>query len=96
MTDSYFKCICSFYFNFKTTLDGGRIGIASQALGIGQAALDCAVDYASKRVAFGKAITKLQAIQMKIADMEVRLESARLLTFKAAALKDAGKPFSKV
>ncbi|RNA08981.1 short-chain specific acyl- mitochondrial [Brachionus plicatilis] len=78
-----------------TTLDAGRIGIASQALGIGQAALDCAVDYAKKRVAFGKAIANLQAIQMKIADMETRLESARLLTFKAAVLKDNKMPFTK-
>lgn len=77
-------------------MDGGRIGIASQALGIAQAALDCAVDYANKRIAFGKSITKLQAIQMKLSDMEMRLEAARLLTFKAAALKDAGKPFTKV
>lgn len=78
-----------------TTLDAGRIGIASQALGIGQAALDCAVDYAKKRIAFGKTISHLQAIQMKIADMESRLESARLLTFKAAVLKDNKKPFTK-
>ncbi|CAF0820562.1 unnamed protein product [Brachionus calyciflorus] len=78
-----------------TTLDAGRIGIASQALGIAQAALDCAVDYSKKRVAFGQAISKLQAIQMKIADMETRLESARLLTYKAAVLKDNKKPFTK-
>uniref|UniRef100_T1J6G0 Short-chain specific acyl-CoA dehydrogenase, mitochondrial n=1 Tax=Strigamia maritima TaxID=126957 RepID=T1J6G0_STRMM len=76
-------------------LDGGRIGIAGQALGIGQAALDCAVDYASKRNAFGASILKLQAIQMKLADMALRLESARLLTWRAAMLKDAKKPFTK-
>ena len=78
------------------TLDAGRIGIASQALGIGQAALDCAVDYAKKRIAFGQPIAKLQSIQMKIADMEMRLESARLLTHKAALLKDNKKPYTKV
>ncbi|KDR20109.1 hypothetical protein L798_05572, partial [Zootermopsis nevadensis] len=78
------------------TLDAGRIGIASQALGIAQAALDCAVEYASKRIAFGSPILKLQAIQMKIADMALQIESARLLTWRAAALKDSGKPFSKV
>ncbi|XP_015733452.1 short-chain specific acyl-CoA dehydrogenase, mitochondrial isoform X3 [Coturnix japonica] len=78
------------------TLDAGRIGIASQALGIAQAALDCAVDYAEKRMAFGSPITKLQAIQFKLADMAVALESARLLTWRAAMLKDNGKPFTKL
>ncbi|KAL3858431.1 hypothetical protein ACJMK2_013022 [Sinanodonta woodiana] len=77
------------------TLDSGRIGIASQALGIAQAAFECAIDYAQKRIAFDQPISKLQAIQMKLADMEVRIESARLLTWKAAMLKDAGKPFTK-
>lgn len=76
-------------------LDAGRIGIASQALGIAQAALDCAVEYASTRNAFGSPILKLQAIQTKIADMALQIESARLLTWRAAALKDSGKPFSK-
>ncbi|XP_029108480.1 short-chain specific acyl-CoA dehydrogenase, mitochondrial isoform X2 [Scleropages formosus] len=77
------------------TLDSGRIGIASQALGIGQAALDCAADYAHKRTAFGAPIAKLQAIQFKLADMAVALESARLLTWKAALLRDAKQPFTK-
>ncbi|KAK4813258.1 hypothetical protein QYF61_019061 [Mycteria americana] len=77
------------------TLDAGRIGIASQALGIAQAALDCAVDYAEKRTAFGSPITKLQAVQFKLADMAVALEGARLLTWRAAMLKDNGKPFTK-
>lgn len=77
------------------TLDCGRIGIASQALGIGQAALDCALEYSGKRDAFGAPIAKLQAIQMKLADMELRLESARLLTWKAAMLKDVGQPYTK-
>ncbi|KAM6246837.1 short-chain specific acyl-CoA dehydrogenase, mitochondrial isoform 2-T2 [Porphyrio hochstetteri] len=77
------------------TLDAGRIGIASQALGIAQAALDCAVDYAEKRMAFGSPITKLQAVQFKLADMAVALEGARLLTWRAAMLKDNGKPFTK-
>lgn len=76
-------------------LDTGRIGIAGQALGIAQASLECAVDYANKRVAFGKPISKLQAIQMKIADMSLRVESARLLTWRAAWLKDNKKPFTK-
>uniref|UniRef100_F6Q3F7 Short-chain specific acyl-CoA dehydrogenase, mitochondrial n=1 Tax=Monodelphis domestica TaxID=13616 RepID=F6Q3F7_MONDO len=77
------------------TLDMGRIGIAAQALGIAQAALDCAVDYAEKRMAFGSPLTKLQSIQFKLADMALALESARLLTWRAAMLKDNQKPFSK-
>lgn len=77
------------------TLDAGRIGIASQALGIAQASLDVAVDYASKRIAFGKPIMKLQTIQNKLADMALQIESARLLTWRAAWLKDNKKPFTK-
>jgi butyryl-CoA dehydrogenase len=70
------------------TLDGGRIGIAAQALGIAQRALDLATDYAKQRVAFGRPISKLQAIQWMVADMATRIEAARLLTWKAATLKD--------
>lgn len=77
------------------TLDAGRIGIASQALGIAQASLDCATEYATKREAFGKPIIKLQAIQHKIADMALKLESSRLLTWRAAVLKDNGLPYTK-
>ncbi|XP_064615183.1 short-chain specific acyl-CoA dehydrogenase, mitochondrial-like [Liolophura sinensis] len=77
------------------TLDAGRIGIASQALGIAQASIDSAVEYAAKRNAFGAPITKLQAIQMKLADMEVKVHSARLLTWQAAVLKDKGLSFTK-
>ncbi|XP_074637085.1 short-chain specific acyl-CoA dehydrogenase, mitochondrial-like [Acropora palmata] len=85
-------------FGFKIamgTLDAGRIGIAGQALGIAQAALECAIDYSQKRFAFNQPLSSLQAIQMKLADMEVKLESARLLTWKAAMLKDAGQNFIK-
>ncbi|GLV32095.1 Activator-recruited cofactor subunit 42 [Carabus blaptoides fortunei] len=77
------------------SLDAGRIGIASQALGIAQASLDVAVEYSTKRTAFGKPISKLQAIQQKLADMALRLESARLLTWRAAWLKDQHKPYTK-
>uniref|UniRef100_A0A6M2DFV0 Short-chain specific acyl-CoA dehydrogenase, mitochondrial n=1 Tax=Xenopsylla cheopis TaxID=163159 RepID=A0A6M2DFV0_XENCH len=77
------------------TLDSGRIGIASQALGIAQASLECAIDYAQKRMAFGKPIAKLQAIQEKLAEMALRLDSARLLTWRAAWLKDQHQPYSK-
>lgn len=77
------------------TLDAGRIGIAGQALGIAQASLECAVDYATKRTAFGKPISKLQAIQSKIADMSLKIESSRLLTWRAAWLKDHGLNYTK-
>uniref|UniRef100_A0A8C2H239 Short-chain specific acyl-CoA dehydrogenase, mitochondrial n=1 Tax=Cyprinus carpio TaxID=7962 RepID=A0A8C2H239_CYPCA len=77
------------------TLDSGRLGIAAQALGIAQAALDCAADYAHKRTAFGALIGKLQAIQFKLADMALAIESARLLIWRAAMLRDAKKPFTK-
>eukprot|EP00124_Ichthyophonus_hoferi_P004576 Ihof_evm1s522 gene=Ihof_evmTU1s522 len=77
------------------TLDAGRIGIASQALGIGQASIDCALEYSLQRIAFGQPIAKMQTIQLKLADMELRVESARLLTWKAAMLKDEGKDYTK-
>ena len=70
------------------TLDGGRIGIAAQALGIAQRAFDLAAAYARTRIAFGKPIGANQAIQWMIADMATRIESARLLTWRAAVLKD--------
>jgi alkylation response protein AidB-like acyl-CoA dehydrogenase len=73
------------------TLDGGRIGIAAQALGIAQRALDLAVAYANERQTFGRKIADHQAIQWKIADMRTRIEAARLLTWRAAALKDRGE-----
>ncbi|XP_062617289.1 short-chain specific acyl-CoA dehydrogenase, mitochondrial-like, partial [Saccostrea cucullata] len=85
-------------FGFKIamqTLDAGRIGIAGQGLGIAQAAFECAIDYAQKRMAFGNPISKMQTVQSKLADMALQIESSRLLTYKAALLKDAGKPFSK-
>ena len=78
------------------TLDNGRIGIAGQGVGIAQAAIDCAIDYASKRTAFGTPILKMQSIQAKLSDMDVRTESARLLMYKAAMLKDEGKNFTKL
>jgi butyryl-CoA dehydrogenase len=78
-----------------TTLDGGRIGIASQALGIAQASLDCAIAYAQERKTFNVPIAKHQAIQFVLADMGMRVESARLLTHRAAALKTNGQPYSK-
>ena len=72
------------------TLDGGRIGIAAQALGIGQAAYDEAARYAKEREAFGQSIVKFQAIQFKLADMAVEIDAARLLTYRVAWLHDQG------
>jgi butyryl-CoA dehydrogenase len=77
------------------TLDGGRIGIAAQALGIAQAAYDAAVAYAKEREAFGHRIADFQGLQWMLADMHVRIECARLLTYQAAQLKDRGLPYSK-
>ena len=77
------------------TLDCGRIGVAAQAVGIAQGALDIAIQYAKDRVQFGKPIGKLQAIQWMLADMATETEASRMLTYKAAATKDAGKRFSK-
>lgn len=78
-----------------STLDGGRIGVAAQALGIAQAALDAAVKYSKERVQFGKPICANQAIAFMIADMATKVDAARLLVYRAASLKDAGKPYSK-
>ena len=75
-----------------STLDGGRIGIASQAVGIAQAALDLAASYAKERVAFGGPIGRFGTIQQKLADMQTEIEAARALTWRAARLKDAGRP----
>jgi len=77
------------------TLDGGRIGIAAQALGIAQGAMDAAVKYAKERVQFGKPIATQQAIQWMIADMATEIEAARLLVYKAAWNKDNGLPYGK-
>jgi alkylation response protein AidB-like acyl-CoA dehydrogenase len=77
------------------TLNGGRIGIASQALGIGQASLEAAVRYSKQRKAFNAPISNLQAIQFKLSDMATNIDAARMLTLKAAYLKDQHKPYHK-
>ena len=77
-----------------STLDGGRIGIASQALGIAQASLENAISYSKDRVQFGKPIANNQAIQFKLADMGMEIEAARLLIYKAASEKDRKMNFS--
>jgi alkylation response protein AidB-like acyl-CoA dehydrogenase len=74
-------------------LDGGRVGMAAWCLGIGRGALEEALAYAQERTAFGRPIAELQAIQFMLADMGTRLDAARLLTYRAAYLKDAGRPF---
>lgn len=76
------------------TLDGGRIGIAAQALGIAEGALEEACKYMKERKQFGRPLSAFQGLQWMIADMDVRVESARLLVYKAAFLKDAGLPYS--
>jgi alkylation response protein AidB-like acyl-CoA dehydrogenase len=83
-------------FNFAmNTLNGGRIGIAAQAIGIAEACLEASLKYSKERKAFGATIANFQAIQFKLADMAVKVDAAKLLTFKAAAMKDAGKKYYK-
>lgn len=85
-------------FGFKfamQTLDGGRVGIAAQALGIAAGAYELALNYAKERKAFGNPISDLQAISFKLADMATEIEAARLLVWKAAWLKDQGMSYGK-
>jgi short/branched chain acyl-CoA dehydrogenase len=79
---------------FLQILDGGRIGVAAMGVGLAQGALDEALAYAKERQAFGKSISKYQAIQAKLADLATEIEAARLLTYKAAILKDRGENFT--
>ena len=78
------------------TLDGGRIGIAAQAVGIAQAGFDVARRYALERRQFGKRIADFQAIQWKLADMATEIDAARLLTYRAAWLRDRGEEHGEV
>jgi short/branched chain acyl-CoA dehydrogenase len=80
--------------NFLHILDGGRIGVAAMGVGLAQGALDEALAYAKERRAFGQAISKFQSIQAKIADLSAQIEAARLLTWRAALEKDAGRSFT--
>jgi alkylation response protein AidB-like acyl-CoA dehydrogenase len=81
---------------FLQTLDGGRIGVAAMGVGLAQGALDEALAYAKERRAFGQPISKFQAIQGKLADLATEIEAARLMTYKAAWLKDQGQNFTLV
>lgn len=80
---------------FLQTLDGGRIGIGAMAVGIAQAAYEKSLAYAKERKQFGRFLTGFQAIQFKLADMAMKIELARNMVYKAAWLKDQGKPFTK-
>ena len=74
-------------------LDGGRVSIAALSLGIAKGALENSIKYAKQRKQFGKSLAQFQAIQFKLADMATELEAARLLTYKAAKMKDEGKNY---
>ncbi|MDF2854405.1 MAG: acyl-CoA dehydrogenase [Neobacillus sp.] len=80
---------------FLTTLDGGRIGIGAMAVGIAQGAYEKALQYTKERKQFGKSISSFQAVQFKLADMALKIELARNMVYKAAWLKDQGRPFGK-
>ena len=83
------------YRQMLTTLDGGRIGIAAQAIGIGRSVLEAALEYAKDRKQFGKPISSFQGIQWKLADMATELDAAELLALRAAWLDDHKKPYEK-
>lgn len=83
------------FINAMQVLDGGRISIAALAVGIAQGAYEAAIRYAKERVQFGRPIAEFQAIQFKLADMATAIEAARLLTYRAAYLKDHGQPVTK-
>lgn len=80
---------------FLMTLDGGRIGIGAMAVGIAQAAFEKALAYSKERKQFGKTLSEFQAIQFKLADMAMNIDLARTMVYKAAWLKDQGKPYTK-
>ncbi|SHJ25105.1 butyryl-CoA dehydrogenase [Dethiosulfatibacter aminovorans DSM 17477] len=77
------------------TLDGGRIGIAAQALGLAQGAIDESVQYVKERKQFGRSLSKFQNIQFELAEMQTRTDAARMLVYRAACLKDSKMPYSK-
>ncbi|HNY10001.1 MAG TPA: acyl-CoA dehydrogenase family protein [Candidatus Wallbacteria bacterium] len=83
------------YIYAMEALDTGRVGVGAQALGIAEAAYDAALKYSKTRIQWGAPISKLQAIQFKFADMATKIEATRLLVYRAAYLKDAGKPYVK-
>src|SRR5260370_36457233 len=76
---------------FLATLDGGRIGVGAMGVGLAQGCLDHSIRWANQRCAFGQPIARYQAVSFELADLKTRIEAARALVFRAAALKDAGK-----
>jgi alkylation response protein AidB-like acyl-CoA dehydrogenase len=84
------------FHQFLQTLDGGRIGVSAMGVGLAQGALDEALSYAKERRAFGQPISKFQTIQAKLADLSTEIEAARLMTYKAAWLKDQGRNYQLV
>ena len=80
---------------FLTPLDGGRVGVAAMSVGLAQGALEQASAYAKERIAFGAPIARQQAISFKLAELKTQIEAARLLTYRAASLKEAGQPFTE-
>jgi alkylation response protein AidB-like acyl-CoA dehydrogenase len=80
---------------FLQPLDGGRVGVAAMSVGLAQGALEQATAYAKQRVAFGAPIARQQAIAFKLAEMQTQIEAARLLTYRAAAMKDAGERYTQ-
>ena len=76
------------------TLDGGRIGIGAQALGIAQGCIDATVKYTTERIQFGKRISQFQNTQFQLADMQTKVDAARLLIYRAAQAKQDGEPYS--
>jgi alkylation response protein AidB-like acyl-CoA dehydrogenase len=83
------------YHQFLEILDGGRISVAAMGVGLAQGAYDLAFDYARERQQFGRPISKFQAVQFALADMATEIEAGRALVYKAAWLKDQGRPFAR-
>src|SRR5207237_6942563 len=79
---------------FLATLDGGRIGVGAMGVGLAQGCLDRSIRWANQRCAFGQPIAKFQAISFELADLKTRIDAARALVYRAAALKDAGRPYT--
>jgi alkylation response protein AidB-like acyl-CoA dehydrogenase len=80
---------------FLTTLDGGRVGVAAMGVGLAQGCLDHSVRWANQRCAFGQPIARYQAVSFELADLKTRIEAARALVYRSAALKDAGRPYTE-
>jgi len=80
---------------FLTTLDGGRIGVAAMGVGLAQGCLDHSIRWANQRCAFGQPIARYQAVSFELADLKTRVDAARALVYRAAALNDAGHPYTE-